>query len=113
MVDRPSNLETRLRAYGDALERIKARVCGEAFPNWENTPNTTYSRGVIADICDMVLRNKQEQSETNEPVGAQISGGRCWHCHNQIMVAPELGCPTCGREQDLRVLYFGQPPKVT
>ena len=34
------------------LEAIKNLVCGEAQPNWENTPATTNSRGWIADVCD-------------------------------------------------------------
>jgi hypothetical protein len=42
----------RLRA---ALRRVKERVCGEALPNWENTPRTGDSRGLIADVCDIAL----------------------------------------------------------
>ena len=39
-----------------ALSVIKDRVCGEAAPNWDNTPATTFSRGWIADECDVALR---------------------------------------------------------
>jgi hypothetical protein len=44
--------EQRMR---EALERIKALVCGEKVPNWANDWQTTQTRIEIADICDVVL----------------------------------------------------------
>ena len=38
-----------------ALQKIKDMVCGEARPRWDFSPETTGTRGVIADICDSVL----------------------------------------------------------
>lgn len=44
-----------------ALRIIKDRVCGEAHPNWENTPRTGASRMYIADVCDSVLPQRKDQ----------------------------------------------------
>jgi hypothetical protein len=38
-----------------ALMAIKGLVCGEASPNWDHTPRTYATRGVIADICDAAI----------------------------------------------------------
>lgn len=44
-----------------ALQVIKDRVCGDAYPNWENTPRTGASRMYIADVCDSVLPQRKDQ----------------------------------------------------
>lgn len=43
----------------EALHRIKELVCGEARPRWDNSPETTSTRGVIADICDIGLNARR------------------------------------------------------
>lgn len=42
-----------------ALEQIKGMVCGDAKPRWDNSMETTGSRGLIADICDLALRTSK------------------------------------------------------
>ena len=39
----------------EALQSIKARVCGEMTNGWKDQWDTTNSRGAIADICDKAL----------------------------------------------------------
>ena len=63
-------LKREWRAMRDTLARIKARCCGEASPNWENTPATGVSRGWIADECDIALGqtpNMELRGATDEP----------------------------------------------
>ena len=38
------------------LLRIKTAVCGDRAPNWKDDWHTTNTRGFIADLCDMALR---------------------------------------------------------
>jgi hypothetical protein len=38
----------------EALEAIKALVCGDAEPRWPNEPRVTAMRMQIADLCDSV-----------------------------------------------------------
>lgn len=38
-----------------ALKTIKKTVCGERIPNWESDWNTTHTRGIIADVCDIAI----------------------------------------------------------
>ena len=45
----------RITEYEAALQKIKEMVCGEARPRWGNSPETTTTRGIIADVCDAVL----------------------------------------------------------
>ena len=52
--DKNSGADYRGRLI-DALQEIKDMVCGEAQPRWDNSPETTGTRRVIADICDSVL----------------------------------------------------------
>ena len=44
----------------EALQSIKARVCGEMTNGWKNQWTTTNSRGAIADICDKALTRPPE-----------------------------------------------------
>ena len=39
-----------------ALRKIKALVVGDALPNWDRGMRTTQTRGHIADLCDIALR---------------------------------------------------------
>jgi predicted Zn-dependent protease len=43
---------TKLRS---ALREVKNLVVGEARPRWDNSYETTVTRGKIADICDGVI----------------------------------------------------------
>lgn len=54
--------QAELGKYRTALLDIKSRVCGDAMPNWENTPHTGYSRGLIADECDIALDRESDTS---------------------------------------------------
>jgi len=38
-----------------ALRQVKAIVVGEKNPNWRDQDATTWSRGQVADICDVAL----------------------------------------------------------
>jgi hypothetical protein len=44
----------------EALQSIKARVCGEMTNGWKDQWDTTNSRGAIADICDKALTRPSE-----------------------------------------------------
>jgi hypothetical protein len=50
----------------EALQSIKARVCGEMTNGWKDQWDTTNSRGAIADICDKAIA-KAEQALTRPP----------------------------------------------
>jgi hypothetical protein len=43
--------------YREALEEVKAFVCGEAVSKWGIDPQTTKSRIRIANTCDVALLN--------------------------------------------------------
>lgn len=45
------------RSHVEALTAIKALVCGEKVPNWADDSMTYYTRGKIADLCDVALGN--------------------------------------------------------
>ena len=47
--------DIEIQRLRQALELIKARVSGEASPNWDFGNATYHSRGLIADWCDAVL----------------------------------------------------------
>lgn len=40
------------------LAEIKRIVCGEAKPRWDNSPQTTQTRGRIADVCELSTTNQ-------------------------------------------------------
>jgi len=63
--DPAKQLESDLAVAVELLRRIKARVCGDALPNWENTPRTTHSRGIIADICEWEPVSKVKESPSD------------------------------------------------
>lgn len=46
-----------LRRYREALEEVKAFVCGEAVSKWGTDSQTTKSRIRIANTCDVALLN--------------------------------------------------------
>lgn len=88
--DRCAALEQRLTSSGEpsvereALHRIKELVCGEARPRWDNSPETTSTRGVIADICDIGLnaRRAPEPGGDVVPRDALVKAVDCireWH----------------------------------
>lgn len=58
--------EARIAKLEIALRQIKALVVGERNPNWRDRAAVTWSRGRIADICDVAIRQtdfpKEEQS---------------------------------------------------
>ena len=47
----------------DTLKRIKDLVCGDAYPRWDNSPQTTATRCHIADLCDWALAPKQPETK--------------------------------------------------
>jgi hypothetical protein len=52
---RNSKLQAENAEQREALQSIKARVCGEMTNGWKDQWDTTNSRGAIADICDKAL----------------------------------------------------------
>jgi hypothetical protein len=44
---------TEIAALKAKLATIKGLVCGDAAPRWDNSPQTTYTRGRIADLCEL------------------------------------------------------------
>jgi hypothetical protein len=47
--------DARIAELEIALRQVKAIVVGEKNPNWRDQYATTWSRGRIADICDIAL----------------------------------------------------------
>ncbi len=50
----------------ETIERVKQEVCGDALPNWDNSARTGYTRGRLADLCDMTLVTKPDDSALRE-----------------------------------------------
>jgi predicted amidohydrolase len=53
----PHQVVEILNRYREALEEVKAFVCGEAVSKWGIDPQTTKSRIRIANTCDVALLN--------------------------------------------------------
>jgi len=52
--------ETKIQGLVEALEKIKVAVCGDARPSWDVSPETTETRGRIANVCDVALTAYKE-----------------------------------------------------
>jgi len=52
--------ETRIQGLVEALEKIKVAVCGDARSSWDVSPETTETRGRIANVCDVALTAYKE-----------------------------------------------------
>lgn len=58
----PSSDLARMQRLENALKVIKGFVCGEKNPNWANDAMTYYTRGKLADLCDIALGNAPESA---------------------------------------------------
>jgi hypothetical protein len=59
------------------LRQIKDLCAGDALPNWENTPRTGETRGIILDMIDALLAKGSPEPDARQ---CHFPGERCAAC---------------------------------